>query len=156
MSIKIILADDHDVIRQTQRYILETESDFEITGEACNGREVLRLVEQLQPDIVIMDINMPEKNGIEATCKLHQSHPAVKVIGYSLHATEPMILSMLYAGAMGYVSKKCPADELSKAIRKVLKGEIYISPHIRGVSIDGMGGKDPMENSMQSAKLAIG
>jgi len=136
MSVTIILVDDHDAIRQAQRRTLETEPDFEIIGEACNGREAIELVEQSQPDVVIMDIIMPEISGIEATRRLHQSCPDVKVIGFSLDATKPFILSMLNAGASGFVSKQCPANELRKAILTILKGETYVSPEISSVFVD--------------------
>jgi DNA-binding NarL/FixJ family response regulator len=128
MSVTIILVDDHDAIRQAQRCILETEADFEIIGEACNGREAIELVEQSQPDVVIMDIFMPEISGIEATRRLHQSCPDVKLIGFPLDATKPFILSMLNAGASGFVSKQCPASESRMAVLTVLKGETHVSP----------------------------
>ena len=136
MSARIILVDDCDVIRQAQRHIMDTEPDFEILGEARNGREAIQLVRQSQPDIVIMDIMMPETNGIEATRIIHQSCPDVKVIGFSLDATRPFILSMLNAGASGFVSKECPWNELKKAILAVLKGETYIRPEISDVFVD--------------------
>ena len=136
MSVRIILVDDSGAIRQAQRCILETEPDFEIIGEARNGREAIELVGQSQPDIVIMDIMMPETNGIEATRRIHQSCPDVKVIGFSLDATKPFILSMLNAGASGFVSKECPASELKQAILAVLNGETYVSPEISDVFVD--------------------
>ena len=138
MSVKIILADDHAAVRHAQRTVLEAKSNLEIVGEASNGREVIQLVGELRPDIVIMDVNMPEIDGVEATCKLSQSYPNVKVIGFSLHATEPVILSMLYAGASAYVSKTCPSGELPKAIQAVLQGKTYVSPPIPTESLDGI------------------
>lgn len=136
MSVKIIIADDHDAMRDAQRTVLESDSDFEIVGEACDGAEAIRLAGELRPDIVIMDINMPDVDGVGATCRLHQSHPNVKVIGFSLHATEPVILSMLYAGAAGYVSKSCPQGELTRAIKAVLQGKTYVSSPNEGLSAD--------------------
>jgi DNA-binding NarL/FixJ family response regulator len=113
MSVRIILVDDYDAIRQAQRRILETESDFEIVGEACNGRKAIELVEQLRPDVVIIDINMPEINGIEATRIIHQSHPEVKVISYSSHSEKAYVLDMMRAGASGYVLKQSHVSEIS-------------------------------------------
>jgi len=156
MSVKIILADDHDAIRMAQRCILETEPDFEIIGEARNGREIIQLVRQSPPDIVIMDINMPEIDGIEVTRRLHQSHPDVKVIGFSLHTTRPFVLDMLAAGASGYVPKKSPANELGKAIRAVLKGLTYVSPSVQGILIDNIPRTDKKKRSMQLARPAAG
>jgi DNA-binding NarL/FixJ family response regulator len=155
MSVNIILADDHDIIRYAQRRFLAAEPDFVITGEACNGREVIQLVAQSQPDIVIMDIDMPEINGIEATRRLHQSYPEVKVIGFSAHTTRPFILDMLNAGALGYVSKQSPASELIKAIRAVLEGETYVSPGISGSLIDEARRTTKQKISMPLSKLAV-
>ena len=136
MSVKIILADDNDAVRKAQRDILETESDFEIVGEAGNGRELIQLVEQSQADVVIMDINMPKINGFEAMRRLHQSHPELKVIAFSSHVKEAWVLAMLKSGASGYVPKQGPANELSKAIRAVLKGQAYVSQSLHGILID--------------------
>ena len=155
MSVRIILVDDHDAIRQALRCILETESDFETVGEACNGREAIQLVEQLLPDVVIMDINMPEINGIEATRKIHQFYPNVKVIGYSSHSAKAYVLDMLRAGASGYVLKLSHANELSEAIRIVLKDQVYMSPSIHGILIEEIRSIDKKKSSMQLTKLAI-
>ena len=130
MSVKIILADDHDAIREALRSIVEAEPAFEIAGEARNGREVLELVEQSLPDVVLMDVTMPMVSGIEATRKLQRSHPDVKVIGYSSHSTEAIVLGMFRAGASGYVLKPSSVAELKKAIKVVVKGQVYVSPSI--------------------------
>ena len=135
MSIKIILADDHQTIRLAQRCILEREPDFEIVAEACNGREIIQLVEQSPPDVVIMDINMPEIDGFEATRRLSESCPGVRVIGVSLHSTEAYVLGMLHAGASGYVSKNACVKELNQAIRVVLKGQVYVSGRMHDMLI---------------------
>jgi len=136
MSVRIILADDRDAIRKAQRGILEAEPDFEIIGEACNGQELIQLVEQSPPDLVITDINMPIINGLEATRRLDHSYPDVKVIGFSSHETQACVLGMLQAGASGYVVKPSSVSELRKAIRVVLKGEFYLSPSLHGILID--------------------
>jgi NarL family two-component system response regulator LiaR len=148
MSVKIILADDHDAIRRALRCLLETEPDFEIAGEARNGREVVQLVEQLQPDVVIMDISMPLMNGIEATHRLHQIYPDVKVIAFSSHATEAFVLDMFQAGASGYVLKPPSMGELKKAIRVILKGQIYLSPDLQMIQIDEILRMDKKKNAM--------
>ena len=155
MSVRIILVDDRDAIRQAQRYVLETESDFEIVGEACNGREAIKLVEQLRPDVVIMDINMPEINGIEATRIIHQFYPYVKVISYSSHSETAYVLDMFRAGASGYVLKLSRANELSEAIRVVLKDQVYMSPSIHGILIEEIRSIDKKKSSMQLTKRAI-
>jgi len=148
MSIKIILADDYDAIRKAQRGILETEPDFEIVGEARNGREVIQLVEQSQPDIVITDINMPEVNGTEVVRWLRRSYPEVKVIAFSSHAEEGYVLAMLKSGASGYVLKPPLVNELIQAIRAVLKGQAYVSQGLHGILLDEMLRIDEKKRSM--------
>lgn len=146
MSVRIILADDHDAVRQAMRRILETEPDFEIEGEARNGKEVIQLVKQSLPDVVLMDVTMPIVNGIEATRKLHQSYPDVKVIGYSSHATEAIVLGMFRAGASGYVLKPSSEAELKQAIGVVIKGQAYASPSIYSILLDKIRGMDEKNN----------
>lgn len=136
MSIKIILADDHGLMRRTQRVILQEEPDFEIIGEACTGKEAVELAEELKPDVVIMDIDMPELNGIEATRRLRQNHPETRVVGFSVCPKRAYVLAMLSAGALGYVLKESPVKELMQAIRAAYKGQIYVSSDIRGMLSD--------------------
>jgi len=147
MSVRIILADDYDAIRQAQRGILEEEPDFEVVGEARNGREVIQLVEQSRPDVVVMDIDMPEINGIEAMHRLHRSYPEVKVIAFSSHSTEAYVLAMLRAGASGYVLKQSPVNELGKAVRSILNGQAYVSQSLHGILIDEILRMDKQRNS---------
>jgi len=156
MSVKIILADDHDIIRQGLRHILEREPDLEIIGEARDGIEVIQLVAQSPPDVVIMDITMPESNGIEATRRLHQTYPEVKVIVFSCHSTRTFVLDMLRAGASGYMLKQSPVNELSKAVRVVLKDQAYVSPSLHGILIDEVLRIDRKKSSMQLAKPSVG
>jgi len=136
MSINIILADDHGLMRRTQPVVLQEEPDFEIIGEACTGQEAVELAEKLRPDVVIMDINMPELNGIEATCRLQQNHPEIRVVGFSVCAKKAYVLAMLNAGALGYVLKESPVKELRQAIRAAYKGQIYVSSDIHGMLSD--------------------
>ncbi len=130
MSARIILADDHDPTRRLQRRILEREAGFEVIGEARNGRDVIELVEHSRPDVVVMDIDMSEVNGIEAARILQQSYPDVRIIACSLHSSTAHVQSMFKAGALGYVLKSNVVDELGKAIRTVLKGQVYLDPEI--------------------------
>ncbi len=136
MSIKVMLADDHGIIRQGVRLLLEQEPDIEVVGEAEDGRKALALVQELLADIVIMDITMPNLNGIDATRKIVSQFPKVKVIALSIHSGRHFVADMLKAGASGYLLKECLADELLRAIRTVANGGIYLSPGAAGAVVD--------------------
>jgi DNA-binding NarL/FixJ family response regulator len=128
--IKVVLADDHQIVRLGLRSLLSLEPDIEVVGEADNGRAVLRLVQDLSPDIVIMDISMPDMNGIEATRQVLAESAGVKVIALSMHSDSLFVLNMFKAGASGYLLKDCALEELVKAIRTVMSRKAYISPSI--------------------------
>jgi two-component system, NarL family, response regulator NreC len=138
MTIKIILADDHQIVRQGLRTLLAGEPDMEVVGEADNGRETLKLVQQLIPDVVIMDISMPDLNGIEATRQLLVESPGVKVIALSMHSDSLFVLNMLRSGALGYLLKDCALEELVKAIRAVMRQQTYISPGVSDLLIQDL------------------
>jgi two-component system, NarL family, response regulator NreC len=127
MSIKILLADDHRIVREGLRSILESESDIEIVGEASDGATALSLVRKLIPDLIVMDISMPDLNGVEATRKILGEYPEIKVIALSMHSDKRFVVEMLDAGASGYLLKDCASEELSQAIHGALAGETYIS-----------------------------
>ena len=135
MTIKIILADDHQIVRQGLRALLASESDMKVVAEADNGRSVLRQVEKLCPDLVIMDISMPGLNGIDATRQIIADCPSVKVIALSMHSDSLFVLNMLKAGASGYLLKDCALGELVTAIRAVMGQKAYLSPGISDVVI---------------------
>jgi DNA-binding NarL/FixJ family response regulator len=135
MAIKIVLADDHQIVRHGLRTLLSGEPDMKVVAEADNGRAALRLVKELRPDIVIMDISMPDLNGIEATRQVREEHPGVKVIALSMHSDSLFVLNMLKAGASGYLLKDCALEELVQAIRAVMKGKTYLSPGISDIVI---------------------
>jgi two-component system NarL family response regulator len=126
MTLRVLLADDHRLLRDALRLMLEQEGDIEVVGHASDGNEVLRLARQTQPDIVCMDIGMPGMNGIEATEQLLAIRPDVKVIGLSAYADQRFILDMLKAGAAGYVTKAAAGDELLRAIRAVSCQRSYL------------------------------
>ena len=135
MTIKIIIADDHQIVRQGLRALLASESDMKVVAEADNGRSVLRQVEKLCPDLVIMDISMPGLNGIDATRQIIAAYPMVKVIALSMHSDSLFVLNMLKAGASGYLLKDCALGELVTAIRAVMGQKAYLSPGISDVVI---------------------
>jgi CheY-like chemotaxis protein len=130
MAIKILLADDHKIVRDGLRALLEKSDDLEVVGEASNGQIALELTHELVPDVVVMDIGMPVMNGIEATEQIIKNQPDTKVIGLSMHSDRRFVSSMLGAGATGYLLKDCAFDELVNAIHAVFLGQIYIGPGI--------------------------
>ncbi|MGD2095842.1 MAG: response regulator transcription factor [Phycisphaerales bacterium] len=135
MSIRILLVEDHAIVREGLRSLLESQSDLEIVGEAEDGRTAVELVRTLLPDMVIMDITMPNLNGVEATRHIISEFPNVKIIALSIHSNRLFVTDMLGAGAAGYVLKDCLFDELVQAIQAVVDGGGYLSPKITGVVI---------------------
>jgi two-component system response regulator NreC len=133
--IKIILADDHQIVRQGLRTLLTAEPDMKIVGEADNGRAALRLAQELAPQVVIMDVSMPDLNGIEATRQILADHPGIKVIALSMHSDSLFVLNMLKSGASGYLLKDCALEELVKAIRTVVRQKTYLSPGVSDILI---------------------
>jgi DNA-binding NarL/FixJ family response regulator len=147
-KIKIVMADDHQIVRQGVRSLLTAESDMEVVGEAENGRDTLRLVQQLAPLVVVMDISMPDLNGIEATRQIMAESPGVKVVALSMHSDSFFVLNMLKAGACGYLLKDCAVEELVKAIRTVVANKTYLSPGISDIVIkDLVNGYSMIEGS---------
>lgn len=134
--IRILLADDHAVVRQGFKMILGAQSDMEIVGEAGNGREATELAEQLRPDVVVMDVAMPELNGIEATRRLASSLPHTRVIALSMHKDSVYVREILRAGARGYLLKDSPAGDLVSAVRAVASGQSYLSPGVSNAVLD--------------------
>ena len=136
MTIKILLADDHVVLRHGLCKSLQTEKDIEIIGQANDGHTAVKMARELSPDVIIMDISMPDLNGIEATRQIVKASPVSKIIGLSMHSAKKFILEMFKAGAMGYLLKDCEYDELINAIRTVASGKNYVSAAISGILIE--------------------
>jgi len=130
MNIKILLADDHKIVCEGLRTLIEKKPGMEVVGEAENGRMAVRLAQELSPDIVIMDVAMPDLNGIEATRQILNNGPKAKVIALSMHADRRFVVQMLKAGASGYLLKDCAFEELTNAIRAVVANRTYLSPKI--------------------------
>ena len=147
MSIRIILADDHKIIRDGLRSLLEQEEDIEVVAQAKTGHEAVELVAKFLPHVVIMDIAMPDMNGIEATRHITNSFENVKIIALSMHSDRKFVIEMLKAGASGYLLKNCAFEELANAIRTVTAGKTYLSPSITDVVVDnyvrGSGDNEP-------------
>ncbi len=129
-KIRILLADDHSVVRQGFRLLLDRETDMEIVGEASNGREAVALAEKLLPDLVVMDVSMPELNGIEATRRIAAAVPHARVLALSMHKDSVYVREILKAGARGYLLKDSIDRDLLTAVRAVAKGDGYLSPGV--------------------------
>jgi DNA-binding NarL/FixJ family response regulator len=128
--IRVLLADDHALVRAGFRALLQSLPDMEVVAEAGDGREALRLIDLHQPDIVLMDIGMPGLNGLEAAARIVEESPHIRVIILSMHATEEYVLRALRAGAVGYLLKDAGTAELELAVRAVVRGEMYLSPAV--------------------------
>jgi DNA-binding NarL/FixJ family response regulator len=131
-AIRLIIADDHAVVRKGLAAVLADEPDLHVIGLAGSGREALALVQQLQPDLALLDITMPDMNGLEATRKLAASHPRVRVLILTMHEEEAFFFEALKAGAAGYVLKGADSDEVIAAIRAVHGGGVYLPPKLAG------------------------
>ena len=150
--IRVILAEDHQIVRQGLRMLLEAEPDIAVIAEASNGREVLRQAQELLPDVIIMDITMPELNGIEATRQILYIAPGIKVIALSMNSDSRFVLNMFKAGVSGYLLKECSQGELVKAIRIILKDKTYLGPGISDIVIkDFLTGWQATDGSVFSA-----
>ncbi len=130
MTAKVLLVDDHKIVREGLRALLEAESDLEVVGEAGDGREAIDLVSERRPEVVVMDISMPGMDGVEATRRIRAGDPEVKVVALSVHAEKQFVAGMLRAGASGYLLKTEAARDLVQAIRTVLAGGQYVSPQL--------------------------
>ncbi len=136
MSVKIILADDHAMLRHGLSKSFQNEKDIEVIAQAKDGRTTVELAKEFCPNVVIMDIGMPDLNGIEATRQIVKESPKIKVIALSMHSSKNFIIEMFKAGASGYLLKDCEFDELVMAIRLVMEDKTYISPAISDVVVD--------------------
>ena len=136
--INILLVDDHKILRDGIRSLLKEYGDMEVVGEAANGRTALTLVNELSPDIVIMDISMPDLNGIDATRRINSEFQGVKVIALSMHYDKQFVSEIFKAGATGYLLKDSAFDELEKAIRIVMDGNTYINPQVGSLVVESL------------------
>jgi len=135
MKIKVLLADDHKLIRQGLYSMLEKEKDIIVVAQAKNGREAVRLADEIDLDVVILDINMPDLNGMDAAKLISNNHSDIKIIALSIHSTRRFVIGMLKAGAMAYLVKQCAYEELATAIRNVMNNKSYLSPQIHDVIV---------------------
>jgi len=136
MGVKILLADDHEIVLDGLQNLLSKEIDVEVVGEVKDGRQAVRTAEELEPDIIIMDITMPSLNGIEATRQIIDSLPDTKIIVLSMHTGREFISEALQAGAMGYLLKDCAFQELTDAIESVKNSKVYLSQEITDLVVE--------------------
>lgn len=150
MSIKVLVADDHKVVREGLRTLIEKQPGMEVIAEAENGRMALKLIKKLSPDIAIMDIAMPDLNGIEATRQIVAEAPGTKVIALSMHSDRQFVTRMMSAGASGYLLKDCAFEEVARAIRSVMARQIYLSPKIVSIVVKAFLRRSEPSDSMLS------
>ena len=136
MTVRVLLADDHRLLRELLRELLQKEPDIEVVGEASSGSEVMEKVSALSPDLVVLDIGMPGLNGIDAMAELAQRHPGVKVVCLSRYSDRRYVRAMLMAGAAGYVVKSAAGTELLRAIRAAAAGQCYLCPEAAVAVVD--------------------
>jgi len=155
MSIKILIADDQQLTREGIRSMLEREPDMEVLGEAEDGRSAARMARELGPDVILMDVSMPEMNGIVATTLILAEAPRIKVIALSMLDDRRFVSNMLRAGASGYLIKDCSFKELARAIRRVVANKIYLSPGIMDVVVKDYVNPLAYSDSPYSSHLTI-
>jgi len=152
-KVRIVLAEDHTILREGLRALLSADTKFEIVGEAADGRQAVRAVEKLGPDLVMMDLSMPRMTGMDAIREIKKRYPATKIIALTVHKTEEYLRTTLQAGANAYVLKDATRDELLMAIENVLQGKTYLSPGVSQKVIEGyLEGK---ESSLPGSTLGL-
>ena len=140
---RLLLVDDHEVVRSGLRMLLDSEQDVQIVGEAGTAEEALRAVQELEPDVVLMDIGLPDLSGIEAATRIREIRPQVAVVALTIHEDKEYFFRMLDAGASGYVPKRAAPEELLTAIRAAAKGEVYLYPSLATLLVKDYMGQDP-------------
>jgi two-component system, NarL family, response regulator NreC len=133
---KVLIADDHGIVRQGLKSLIEEQTDFEVVGEAADGNKAVEMAFRLKPDIVIMDVTMPNLNGVDATRAITQKYPNTKVIALSLHAKKTIVREMFKAGAYSYILKSDVFDEVKRSLEAIKKGERYLNPHVAGLIVE--------------------
>ncbi|AJE02934.1 response regulator [Geobacter pickeringii] len=153
MAVRVLVVDDHKIMREGLRSLLEGQSDLVVVGEAEGGREAIQRVRDTAPDVVVMDLSMPEMNGIEATRRIAENFPDVRILALSMHSDRRFVEEALAAGACGFLLKDCAFDELVGAIREVKAARYYLSPRIAGGVVSDFLGSRGRPASPTGARL---
>lgn len=143
MQVRLVLADDHAIMREGLKSLLAQEADFEVAGEADSGSKIVDVARKAGAHVVVMDVAMPDLNGIEATRKLLKANPGIKVVALSGHTNREFVREMLKAGASAYVLKSRAYEELARAVREVMKGKVFLSPEVARGVVDEYVGSSP-------------
>jgi len=153
-KLRILLADDHKMMREGLRMLVNAQADMEVVGEADNGRMAVTLAQNLQPDVVVMDVSMPQLNGLKATEQLKGLCPDIKILTLTRHTDDGYLLQLLQSGASGYVLKKSASEELVRAIHAVVAGQTYLDPAVMDQLVDNVVGRRPASGAPVSRKLS--
>ncbi len=144
MSVRVLIVDDHSVIRTGLRALLKSDAELQVVGEADNGREAFRLVEELLPDVVLLDIGMPGEDGIQVAKRLRTSFPQVRVLFLTMHEEEGLLREAIAAGAAGYVIKRAEEAEILNAIHAASRGDLYVHPAMTRALLETRGAERPV------------
>ena len=153
-KLRVLLADDHKVVRDGLRLLVDGQRDMQVVGEAGNGREALRQALDLKPDVVVMDLSMPELNGLQATERLKAERPEIKVVALTVHEDPSYLVQLCKAGAVGYVLKRSAGDDLIQAIRTVAGGGLRLDPTLASKALTGRLGDMPNKDELHTSDLS--
>jgi len=153
-KLRVLLADDHKVVRDGLRLLVDGQRDMRVVGEAANGKEALQRARDLNPDVVVMDLSMPELNGLQATERLRAERPGVKVVALTVHEDPSYLLQLCKAGAVGYVLKRSAGEDLIHAIRTVAGGGLHFDPTLASQALTGRPGDTPSKEGLHPGNLS--
>lgn len=152
---KVLIADDHGIVRQGLASLISKQPNINVVGEAKDGQEALNLARELSPDIIIMDVSMPNLNGADATRLILSENPGIRVIALSMHTEKRIVRDIIQAGAIAYVLKSYMFDELTKALEAAAAGEFYLSPRITGVVLEDYVSQGQSEKKSDPVELTV-
>lgn len=153
-KLRIFLADDHKMVRDGLRLLIDGQRDMRVVGEAANGKQAVQEARALKPDVVVMDLSMPELNGLQATERLKAGWPEVKVVALTVHEDPSYLMQLCKAGAAGYVLKRSAGDDLIQAIRVVARGGLHFDPAVASKALTGRVGESPGKGGLRPADLS--